>query len=117
MAKEKDSRCHNWSTVLYPESAKENWREILDEMHLKWVESPLHDKDINPDGEPKKAHIHIGLFFAGKKSYEQILEICEKIGAVVPQRIQNSKGFVHTIFYQQKINLYEYALFLVHRPD
>ena len=55
-AKKADSRARNWSLVVYPESAPENWRDILDDYHIPWVESPLHDKDINPDGEIKKAH-------------------------------------------------------------
>ena len=40
--------------MVYPESAPENWREILDETRMRWIESPLHDRDINPDGTPKK---------------------------------------------------------------
>ena len=39
--------------VVYPESAPENWRTILDETFMRWVESPLHDKDVNADGEIK----------------------------------------------------------------
>lgn len=94
MAKEKDSRIRNWSCIVYPDSVKENWREILDDMHLKWVESPLHDKDKNPDGEDKKPHIHVGMFFDGKKSYDQVNDICSMIGATIPVRMQNPKGFV-----------------------
>lgn len=37
----------DWTFIVYPESAPENWREILDETHLRWIESPLHDKDIS----------------------------------------------------------------------
>ncbi|HDT7711324.1 TPA: replication protein, partial [Enterococcus faecium] len=51
--KTKDERTRNWTFVVYPESAPENWREFLDELHVPWVESPLHDKDVNPDGELK----------------------------------------------------------------
>ena len=77
--------------MFYPESAPENWRDILDDYHIPWVESPLHDKDVNPDGEIKKAHWHIGLFFSGKKSYGQILEITNKLNCPAPQIMKNSK--------------------------
>ena len=51
---QKDTRSRNWSWIIYPESAPENWRTILDESGEKWIESPLHDKDINElTGEPK----------------------------------------------------------------
>ena len=36
-------RTRNWTVVLYPESAPENWRDILDALHIEWVESPLHE--------------------------------------------------------------------------
>ncbi|MEE5905358.1 Rep family protein, partial [Streptococcus pneumoniae] len=51
----------DWTFLVYPESAPENWRTILDETFMRWVESPLHDKDVNADGEIKKPHWHILL--------------------------------------------------------
>ena len=55
----KESRTRNWTIVLYPESAPDNWRTLIDDLHIEWVESPLHDKDVNANGEPKKAHWHL----------------------------------------------------------
>ena len=76
--------------MFYPESAPENWRDILDDYHIPWVESPLHDKDVNPDGEIKK-RIGILVCFSGKKSYGQILEITNKLNCPAPQIMKNSK--------------------------
>lgn len=45
---EKIIKGRDWAFVVYPESAPENWREILDETRMRWIESPLHDKDFNP---------------------------------------------------------------------
>lgn len=87
-------RTRNWTFVLYPESAPDNWRDILDEYHIEWVESPLHDKDINADGQPKKAHIHILLLFGGVKSYEQVHEITDALNQPIPQRCHNAKAMV-----------------------
>ena len=39
----KDERTRNWTFVIYPESAPKNWRDVLDEQHIQWVESPLHE--------------------------------------------------------------------------
>lgn len=88
----KDNRKRNWTVVVYPESAPENWREILDDEHIEWVESPLHDKDINPDGSVKKPHWHIMLLFEGKKNYEQIKEITDKINAPSPKYVQSVRA-------------------------
>ena len=54
-------RTRNWTVVLYPESAPENWRDILDALHIEWVESPLHEFDTNATGEVKKPHWHLLL--------------------------------------------------------
>lgn len=90
----KDDRARNWTFVLYPESAPADWREQLDNMHLEWAESPVHDKDINGDGSPKKPHIHIGVFFDGKKSYEQVQSISASVNATIPQRVHNAKSLI-----------------------
>ncbi|WP_438765663.1 Rep family protein, partial [Enterococcus sp. AZ186] len=90
--KTKDDRTRNWTCVIYPESAPENWREILDDMCIPWVESPLHDKDVNPDGEIKKSHWHVLLMFGSNKSYEQVKEITSKLNAPNPQKCANARG-------------------------
>ena len=90
----KETRTRNWTIVLYPESAPPNWRDILDEEHIPWIESPLHDKDLNANGEHKKAHWHILLLFEGKKSYKQVSELTDKLNATIPQRTASAKGLV-----------------------
>ena len=74
MAKEK--RSNKWAFLLYQESAPENYLDILEEMHIPFVLSPWHDKDINKEtGEFKKAHKHGVLFFESLKSYTQVSEL------------------------------------------
>ena len=89
-----ESRTRNWTFVVYPESAPENWRNILDDLHIEWVESPLHDKDLNGDGQPKKPHIHVGVFFAGNKTYEQVKEITDSLNCPIPQRCHSARALV-----------------------
>lgn len=87
-------RTRNWTCVVYPESAPLNWRDILDEEHIEWVESPLHDMDVNADGELKKAHIHLLLMFGGVKSYEQVEQITKQLNCPIPKRVHNAKAMV-----------------------
>lgn len=54
MAKRKDDRGRVWAFELYPDSAPENWREIISGWHVPVVVSPLHEFDLNPDGTTKK---------------------------------------------------------------
>ena len=56
-------RTRNWATVVYPESAPENWESALQELCIPAFISPLHDNDLNTNGELKKGHFHIMLLF------------------------------------------------------
>lgn len=89
-----ETRTRTWTFILYPESAPAHWRDILDEKHIEWIESPLHDKDFNATGEPKKAHWHILLMFGGVKSYEQVKELTDALNAPIPERCHNARSMV-----------------------
>lgn len=104
----KDNRKRNWTFVLYPESAPENWRLILDDLHIQWIESPLHDKDKNPDGTFKKPHWHIALLFEGNKSYNQIKDITDTLVATIPQVAQSVKGLVRYFIHLDNPEKYQY---------
>lgn len=109
MARAKDERTRNWTFVVYPESAPENWREIIDEFHVPWVESPLHDKDVNPDGELKKSHWHVMMMFSSKKSYAQIREITMQLSSPNPQKVANAKGMVRYFAHLDNPEKYQYS--------
>lgn len=106
----KDNRKRNWTIVVYPESAPENWREILDEEHIEWVESPLHDRDLNGDGTPKKPHWHVVLLFEGNKSFEQIKELADKINAPSPKYIQSVRAMVRYCAHLDNPDKAQYAV-------
>ena len=67
---------------MYPESAPEDWREKLTAQFVPAFISPLHDSDLNPTGEQKKAHYHVIIMFDSVKTVEQAKEIFALIGGV-----------------------------------
>lgn len=89
----KDIRYRNFATVVYPDSAPENWKDILCDFHVPCFISPLHDKDVNPSGDPKKPHYHVQLVFEGKKSKEQVREIFDAIGGVGCEVVKSLRGY------------------------
>lgn len=89
-----DVRARAWTFIVYPESAAENWREVLDGFRVPWACSPLHDKDVNADGTPKKSHWHVLLSFGGKKSYTQVTAITLAVDGTIPQVCHDQKGMV-----------------------
>lgn len=106
--KRKDVRTRNWTFVVYPESAPSNWREIIDDLHVPWVESPLHDKDTNPDGVLKKEHWHVMIMFSGNKSYSQVKELTSKIKAPNPQKVSDAKGMIRYFVHMDNPEKYQY---------
>lgn len=88
----KPKRTRNWVFVVYPESAPENWQQILRDEQVPGVISPLHDRDINPDGEKKKPHWHVLLTFSGVKTQSQVKEITKKLNAPLPQACKDIRG-------------------------
>lgn len=102
--KRSGERTRNWTVVLYPEDLPLNWREILDEKRFKWIESPLHDQDTNPDGTPKKAHHHAIFMFSSVKTFEQLTGLLKMIfgesetGSIVgiaePQKVSDRGALV-----------------------
>ena len=52
-----------WAFVIYPDSLPSNWEEIILNTGLPMAISPLHDKDINPDGTEKKPHYHVIIYY------------------------------------------------------
>lgn len=103
-------RTRNWSVIVYPESAPENWREYLDDLHLEWIESPLHEFDVNADGEVKKAHWHVLILFGGVKSYEQASEVVKPLNGSIPQRCHNAKAQVRYFAHLDNPEKYQYSV-------
>lgn len=108
--KKKDTRCRNWTIVVYPESAPGNWRDLLDDLHIEWVESPLHDKDLNANGEHKKPHWHVLLMYGGVKSFDQVREICDLVNCPVPQQVHNAKSLVRYMVHMDNPDKAQYSV-------
>ena len=87
-------RTRNFATVVYPDSAPADWKEKLDQRHVAAFISPLHDKDVNPNGELKKAHYHVLVMFEGPKDYDtQVKPIFDEIGAVGREIVNSARGY------------------------
>jgi len=97
-------RTRNWTVVFYPEDLPEDWISLVDSLLFRWIQSPLHDKDLNADGTPKKAHYHALFMFESIKTVEQIKEMLAGIlgksetgsiiGAAPPQKVTDRCALV-----------------------
>ena len=106
MAKYTKSR--TWGMVVYPESAPENWQELLSETFMQFAVSPLHDKDINPDGEIKKPHWHVILIWDGPVTQNAAMKIAEKVNAPQPVKLESVRGAYRYFTHMDNPEKYQY---------
>lgn len=104
-----DGRVRNFATVVYPESAPENWLEILSGLFVPAFVSPLHDKDVNPDGEPKKPHYHVLFMYDGKKSIEQATDAFSSFSGVGCEVVQSIRGYARYLCHLDNPEKYQYS--------
>lgn len=101
--KRKGQRTRNWTCIAYPEDLPDNWQDMLDDKCIKWICSPLHDKDLNADGKPKKPHHHLLLMFDAVKAKHQVQALFGElygwsdesiIGIATPQTVSDRCALV-----------------------
>ena len=97
-----------WAFVLYPESAPENWKDILQLKGLSCAISPLHDKDINPTGEVKKPHYHIILAFGSPTTYNNVKCITEELFCPIPIPLESCRGYYRYLTHKDNPEKYQY---------
>ena len=72
-------RTRVFATIVYPDSVADGWRDRLTQNHVSALLSPLHDRDTNPDGSPKKDHYHLLVMFDGVKEQEQVDKMLDEV--------------------------------------
>lgn len=104
-----NTKKRNWTFVLYPESAPTDWRERIKISGLMAAVSPIHDKDINPTGEAKKAHYHILLVYAGPTTYNAVAKFTASLNATIPQSLESVRGMYRYFSHKDNPEKYQYA--------
>lgn len=86
-------RTRNYATIVYPESAPENWKDILANLKICCFVSPLHDADTNPTGEPKKPHHHVVIMFDSVKTRDQASDVFKQFGGVGCEVVKDLRAY------------------------
>lgn len=94
-------RTRNFATIVYPESAPQDWLDILEQTFVPCFVSPLHDKDKNQkaEDEMKKPHYHLVVMFDSVKTNEQAKELFDKIGGVGCERVASLRGYARYLIH------------------
>ena len=109
MSTKKSIKKRNWAFVLYPESAPEDWFDRLKQSGLMGAISPLHDKDVNADGEPKKAHYHIILVYGNTTTFNNVKSLTDSLNQPIPQALEQIRGYYRYLTHKDNPEKYQYS--------
>ena len=109
MSMNKSIKKRHWAFILYPESAPENWRDLLQKTGLQCAVSPFHDKDLNADNTPKKAHYHIILSYSGPTSYNVVNALVDSLNCPCPQALEQVRGYYRYLTHKDNPEKAQYS--------
>lgn len=98
----------HFSFVVYPESAPRDWIEQLKKRGLAFVVSPLHNKDVNPDGTPKKAHYHVIVSWGNTTTYRAARGLCVLLNCPQPQLLKSCNGMYRYLTHKDNPEKFQY---------
>lgn len=124
--KRKDKRARAWQCVVYPDSKNtpDDWMNVLRDLLIEALVSPLHDKDRqeeNPD-KAKKQHYHVILSWKNPVMYTTAIEVFDQIGGVYPDperawgtflrecRVRNFQQAARYLCHLDQPNKYQYDI-------
>lgn len=99
----------SWAFVMYPQSMPSNWVEIIRNTGLPMAISPLHDKDINPNGEEKKPHYHVICYYENPTTLNNVYEnVCKPLNATIPIKLESMRGMYRYHIHLDNPEKYQY---------
>ena len=102
-------RTRNYVTVVYPESAPDNWLDIVSSSKVPCFVSPLHDKDTNADGTVKKAHWHVIIMFENVKTNEQAVDFIKTFNGVGCEPVKSLRSYARYLCHLDNPDKYQYS--------
>lgn len=104
-----------WVGIVYPDSAPKNWRDLIDDLHVQWAHSPLHDQDVNvaAEGGPelKKPHYHVLVYWDGPTTYNVAAALFKKtLNSVSPQKCESVRGAVRYFVHMDNPEKVQYSV-------
>ena len=89
----KQQRSKFWAFIVYPESCDLNrFIEDMTNYRVPYAISPLHDKDLDKDGNIKKAHYHIILAYDNPLSFNTVADFTKQYGTI-PIKLQSVEEY------------------------
>ena len=102
------TKARAWAFIVYPESAPENWKDILQKTGLPIAISPLHDSDKDPTEEDKKPHWHIIIQWGNTTTGQAVKRITDSVNAPIPIPINGVRGYYRYFTHKDNPEKFQY---------
>lgn len=103
-----EPRYRNFNFLIYPDSAPDNWLDMMSDLQVTVGISPIHNKDVMPDGTLKKPHYHCIFQFDGPKSINQVKEILKPFNCPIPLVCLSIRGSARYFWHLDNPEKYQY---------
>lgn len=107
---DQSQRTRNFATVVYMDSAPENWLDILSDSRVPAFVSPFHDRDTNPDGTSKKPHYHVMVMFDSVKTDRQARDLFETFSGVGCEIVKSTRGYARYLCHLDNPDKAQYSV-------
>lgn len=98
----------NWAFVAYPESLPADWIDRLQATGLPFAVSPLHQFDVDPNGELKKPHYHVIVCYPGPTTLSVVSALTADLGQPNPTALESVKGYYRYFTHKDNPEKYQY---------
>lgn len=96
--------------ILYPESVPSDWQEIIHSWHLPVLVSPLHDSDVDDNGELKKPHYHVLFWFDGPTTMSSVLEMVSPLGITYVEKVRAKSVYERYLCHLDDPDKFQYPI-------
>lgn len=108
-------RTRTYACIVYPESAPDDWMNVLRESAVMGFISPLHDSDrdkVSDDGEIhfKKPHYHVMIMYDGVKTEDQFNEFKLSFGGVGTENVNSTIGYARYLCHLDNPEKHQYSI-------
>lgn len=102
-------RSRVWACIVYPESAPADWLEQLKGLHLRVLVSPLHDRDVDAEGNPKKPHYHVLIIFEAPVALSTAKQSFSVVGYTgQPEQVNSARGYARYLLHMDDHDKFPY---------
>lgn len=105
----KSKRSKNFATIIYPDSAPDNFLDSIYACKVNFLLSPLHDSDLASDGSLKKPHYHLLFVFDSLKSCDQVKDLIATFGGVGCEIVNSLVAYARYLIHLDDSDKHQYS--------